>query len=290
MSEPQLEYRDYASLHLDLAWIYNGMVPRLFQNTSFQPDFMGAWLVLNGEVELTQRGKTVVAYPDEWLIMKKVTGTQRFSEGTRIRSIRFQAEWPDGQPFFHAGLSAKAAAEDFPELGKTSSELLKYVQSAGLDANYELRVQPIQFEHFINIRSLFHKWFFKLYECLKGLGVQHSRSAISDNIVLNALHHLSRISLSSSPTMRDLAEQAGVSMSQFNLKFRSEVGVTPKRYFINRKLSACRRLLAFSDLPIKEVAYDLGFTRLSDFSAWFRSSEGIPPREYRTQSRGTGSL
>ncbi|MBC2592929.1 helix-turn-helix transcriptional regulator [Ruficoccus amylovorans] len=284
MSSSQLEYRDYANLHLDLAWIYSGIVPEAFRDAHCQPDFMGAWLVIDGEIKLQQQGKTIVAYPGEWLILKLAYGTQHFAKNTRIRSIRFQAEWPDGQPFFNKGLSIKTPASACPELETLSTELLEYIQNSGLKANYELRTQTVSFDCFMEIRSLFNKWFIKLHNHLNSLGVHASRGDIQDNTALNILHQLNHMPLVNQPTIKDMAEQAGVSISQFNRKFREEIGVTPKRYFLNRKLNACRRLLAFSEVPIKEVAYDLGFKRLSDFSAWFRANEGISPRDYRTMA------
>jgi AraC-like DNA-binding protein len=289
MPEPSLEYRDYSSLKLDLAWIYTGVVPELFREINFHADFMGAWLILEGEVELTQQGKTVLAYPGEWLIVRKAAGTQRFAKGSRIRSIRFQAEWPDGQPFFHEGLSTKVLAQNYPELEKTSIELLEYIQSTGIKANSEFRLNSILFKNFICIRSLFQKWFLNLHYCLNDHGVKHSRSSIKEKVVLEVLRHLDRISLDSKPKMSQLAQEAGVSLKDLNFLFKAEIGVTPKKYFLNRRLSACRQLLAFSELPIKEIAYDLGFNRLSDFSAWVRSNKGVSPREYRAKSRVSDS-
>ena len=63
--------------------------------------------------------------------------------------------------------------------------------------------------------------------------------------------------------------------------FRQQVGTTPKRYFDERRRAACRRLMAGSEIPIKEIALELGFRRLSDFSAWFRAGEGMAPRDFR---------
>jgi AraC-like DNA-binding protein len=40
-------------------------------------------------------------------------------------------------------------------------------------------------------------------------------------------------------------------------------------------------MLAGTVVPIKEIAYNLGFTRLSDFSTWFRKHYGIAPRQFR---------
>lgn len=284
-----LEYRDWADLRIDLVWVYHGEVPAAFRETVSRPDFMGAWLVLEGEAEIRQQGKSVIAGPNEWLILKKAHGRQRFAEGTRIISIRFQAEWLDRQPLFSEGLSLKIAAKDCPPLQAIASELLEFIDTTSLSAGIELRVQSVPFEDFICIRMLFQKWFLSLYRHLVAIGIQPTRSNIQDDVVMNVLHQLNETPLSDNVTVQGLAEQCGISVSQLNKKFRQEVGVTPKRYLLNLKMDTCRRLLAFSDVPIKEVAFDLGFARLSDFSAWFRGVEGVSPRVFRGQYRSGDS-
>jgi AraC family transcriptional regulator len=103
------------------------------------------------------------------------------------------------------------------------------------------------------------------------------------------LHELDRLPLSAAFSESDLAKLAGLQMGHFVRIFRRQVGVTPKRYFMKRRRAACRRLLAGSEMPIKEIALDLGFRRLSDFSTWFRQAEGISPREFREQRHAGNS-
>ncbi|MDR1789039.1 MAG: helix-turn-helix domain-containing protein [Opitutaceae bacterium] len=63
--------------------------------------------------------------------------------------------------------------------------------------------------------------------------------------------------------------------------FRRFAGVSPKRYFDRRRVQFCRRQLADPLVPIKTIAIDLGFRRLSDFSEWVNLRFGAPPRRLR---------
>ncbi len=63
--------------------------------------------------------------------------------------------------------------------------------------------------------------------------------------------------------------------------FRKLAGVSPKRYFDRRRMQFCRRQLADPLVPIKVIAIDLGFHRLSDFSEWVTLRFGASPRHCR---------
>jgi AraC-like DNA-binding protein len=56
---------------------------------------------------------------------------------------------------------------------------------------------------------------------------------------------------------------------------------TPLQYIQERILLEARRLLAYTDKPVKEIAYDLGYDDVQSFSRFFRSQEGKSPTEFR---------
>jgi AraC-like DNA-binding protein len=49
-------------------------------------------------------------------------------------------------------------------------------------------------------------------------------------------------------------------------------------------------MLGGTSATVKEVAFELGFSSLSHFSAWFRRQHGLPPREFRLTSAQTPGL
>lgn len=285
-----LQFRDWSSLHADLVFIYEGAVPRDYLESHFLPQFLGAWLIRRGRVEVEQAGRKITAGPGEWLMLRQVEGVQKFTEDAQLLSIRFQAEWPDRKPFYDTGLSLTMRSLDYPGLERAARQLLAAVKPIAPPSPTELRFHSVGLRGFIEVKARFWEFFGELHDALAAEGVHPTRTGILDERVLKVLHYLDRIELSERVREEALARQAGLSTAHFVRLFRDEVGTTPKRYFDERRRDACRRLLTVSDTPIKEIAIGLGFLRLSDFSAWFKDGHDISPRHFREreQKRGAG--
>ncbi len=58
-------------------------------------------------------------------------------------------------------------------------------------------------------------------------------------------------------------------------------GITPKQYIINRTLLEAKRLLRYSDLSIKEIAWSIGFDDLANFSNWFKKLTNLSPLQFK---------
>lgn len=86
-------------------------------------------------------------------------------------------------------------------------------------------------------------------------------------------------------TVGELAALARLSRSHFIGIFRARFGRPPLDYFAHLKMREAARLLASTDLPMKQVAAAVGFGDPLYFSRAFRRVFGIPPTAYR---RGPG--
>jgi AraC-like DNA-binding protein len=82
------------------------------------------------------------------------------------------------------------------------------------------------------------------------------------------------------------AAEAGISPFHFLRLFANVLGVTPHQYLVRSRLRHAARLLANDDLPITDVAYDVGFGDLSNFVRTFHRAAGVSPRAFREASRG----
>lgn len=82
------------------------------------------------------------------------------------------------------------------------------------------------------------------------------------------------------------AGEAGISPFHFLRLFANVLGVTPHQYLVRSRLRHAARLLADDDLPITEIAYDVGFGDLSNFVRTFHRAAGLSPRRFREASRG----
>lgn len=89
-------------------------------------------------------------------------------------------------------------------------------------------------------------------------------------------HFASAISLES------LAAEAGLSLYYFLRVFKRETGYTPHEYLIHTRMAHARYLLGNTQLPIKEICYQSGFSNESTFCASFKQRQGMTPSQYQS--------
>ncbi len=82
------------------------------------------------------------------------------------------------------------------------------------------------------------------------------------------------------------AAQAGISPFHFLRLFSAVLGVTPHQYLVRSRLRHAARLLADDDIPVTDIAYDVGFGDLSNFVRTFHRAAGASPQKFRQASRG----
>jgi AraC-like DNA-binding protein len=82
-------------------------------------------------------------------------------------------------------------------------------------------------------------------------------------------------------TLEQLAEVAGMSTSHFSAVFRQKVQSSPIQFFTVLKIQQACRLLEYSRLRIKEIAYQIGYSDPYHFSRVFTTVMGISPRDFR---------
>ena len=86
------------------------------------------------------------------------------------------------------------------------------------------------------------------------------------------------------------ANEAGLSPFHFLRLFSKVVGVTPHQYLVRSRLRRAARLLADGDLPVTDVALDVGFGDLSNFVRTFHRAAGVSPRSFRKAAKGDRKL
>lgn len=82
----------------------------------------------------------------------------------------------------------------------------------------------------------------------------------------------------------DLVNLVYISPDYCSRLFTKETGRSLKQYVTEKRMEKAKRLL-MSDLPVKGVALEVGYTNFSYFSKAFREMAGISPMEYREQER-----
>ncbi|MGX1305773.1 AraC-like DNA-binding protein [Amorphus suaedae] len=89
--------------------------------------------------------------------------------------------------------------------------------------------------------------------------------------------------------LAELAAAAGMSRTNFSLRFREAAGVAPLAYHTRWRMRLADRMLREGQAPISAVARSLGYASESAFSSAFKRVTGSAPHHYRRAAAGPRS-
>ena len=78
-----------------------------------------------------------------------------------------------------------------------------------------------------------------------------------------------------------LARMARMSPYHFLRSFKAATGVTPHQWLLRARLHNAATQLVTSRAPVTDIALEVGFADLSNFTRTFRAEFGASPRQYR---------
>ncbi|MBN1989296.1 MAG: helix-turn-helix domain-containing protein [Bacteroidales bacterium] len=79
----------------------------------------------------------------------------------------------------------------------------------------------------------------------------------------------------------DYARAMSITPDYLNRTVKSLVGKTAKEYLQSKLIIAAKRNLFFTDMSVKEIGYDLGFTEPANFNLFFKKQTGTSPAAFR---------
>jgi AraC family transcriptional regulator len=82
-------------------------------------------------------------------------------------------------------------------------------------------------------------------------------------------------------TVAGLARMAKLSPYHFLRSFKATTGITPHQWLLRARLRDAAGKLALTKAPVTEIALDVGFDDLSNFTRTFHAEFGASPRQYR---------
>jgi transcriptional regulator GlxA family with amidase domain len=87
-------------------------------------------------------------------------------------------------------------------------------------------------------------------------------------------------------TLAQLAAHSAMSVRTFTRRFREETGASPARWLTAQRVTAARRLLEGTDLPVERVAQEAGFGTTASLRQHLHTAIGVSPLTYRRTYRG----
>lgn len=82
-------------------------------------------------------------------------------------------------------------------------------------------------------------------------------------------------------SLDDLAAQFYIDKYYLSKIFKKKYGITINAYISQKRITAAKQLLRFSDKTIEQISCEIGIADTNYFTRLFRKIEGITPGEYR---------
>jgi AraC family transcriptional regulator len=90
-----------------------------------------------------------------------------------------------------------------------------------------------------------------------------------------------RANLNGSVTLKEVAQECGLSVGYFSHAFRRTLGVSPHRWLIEQRVVLSKEKLRDDRLTLSEVAMECGFSDQSHLTRAFRQTVGVSPGAWR---------
>jgi AraC-like DNA-binding protein len=86
------------------------------------------------------------------------------------------------------------------------------------------------------------------------------------------------------PTAEQISSRLGITLQYFSKLFKKVMNQNFIEYLIELKIARAQELLTNTDLPIIDIAGEVGYERQSYFTKKFRELTGITPRQFRAST------
>ncbi|MDF3128800.1 AraC family transcriptional regulator [Kiritimatiellaeota bacterium B1221] len=276
MKAPQQRISEWGKLDIRLYYCYQGTVPHTGHGITENPTF-SSWLVLRGWGEITDEHATTAlrANVGEWMFVKPGKRHQQFSPRAKLLSVSFFAKHFTGQPLVNQEHSFKCEDRDFPHLKRAASRLRAKVPEA------EYLNPVVDLMQHLNIQQSLLEWIREWCTVISKTTYKMETVLGYDSRVVAALQYLETHIGDKHLTSEQVGHEVGLSVGQLNRLFLKETGRTLNEFRVRQRIDHASRLLTQSDTSLKEIAYNLGFSYPSHFSAWFKQQRGKTPSQHR---------
>jgi AraC-like DNA-binding protein len=239
------------------------------------------WLVEQGTVTIENDQDTVSAKSGEWLFLSSLDATQHFSPRARVISIRFELNWLGGENVFLREHSRVLRKQDHPELEPAARSITTLLQAWGEDGSLLVGRNRIPLADNYEIEAAFYRWLAAYLRAMEAHGARMRHPQVYDERVSIAIRAIEHHPMEEKFNLGELARECALSVNQLGRLFKKQTGFTPFGYYENRRLDLARHALTATAMPVKKIAYNLGFASSPHFSNWFTDRHRQSPRAFR---------
>lgn len=277
---PEFTADAWRSLRHEWLWVYRGLVPLCGVWSAEIPVPAGVFFVEQGGGRTRVDGKEFAVKRGEAFFSAPGPRRHWFAPGTRLLSVGFRCQWPDGRPVFRSGLNFTVKS---PKLCSSTLDLFRCVHHGRKVVTYREAVKPssLSLEAWSAREAAFQAWFSVWSEVL------HQNGAGPEPRL--AKGRLSRVDqlmkwLDARPldqTSPSLPPNFGLGPRRADQLLQQQLGTSLRGYLERRRIDTARERVLMDHSSLKEIAFELGFRHASHFTAWFRRQVGVSPSVYR---------
>lgn len=104
---------------------------------------------------------------------------------------------------------------------------------------------------------------------------------VKSEMMINFLQLVSN-NIAKNLPVNDYANKLNMNVTKLNEICKEQYGENPKTIIIEKKITEAKRLLYFTNLSVKEIAFKLGFEDSSYFSRIFKQKTNLSPTEFKS--------
>ena len=269
----------WRTLRCEWLWVYRSPVPQCGVWSAEIPVPAGVFFVERGEVRIRADGKETTVTRGQAFFSSPRMRQHWFAPDTRLLSVGFRSQWPDGTSLFRDALNFAAAALPLRE---ATQQLFTRIYGTQKTITYRQAIETAAYSasQWAAREAAFTAWFVVWLETLQQLGVQpalpvRARRRRVDQLVawLQALPP--------DQTTPSLPPDFPIGRRRAEQLLQQQFGVGLRTWLEQRRLDVARERIVADQHTLKEIAFALGFRHASHFTAWFRRHTGVSPSAYR---------
>ncbi|MGV3660754.1 MAG: helix-turn-helix domain-containing protein [Prosthecobacter sp.] len=281
---PPIPAEAWRSLRHEWLWVYRAPVPHQSHGVwSLEiPVPAGVFFVEQGEVRIQADEKEMIVPRDHAFFSAPGLRRQWFAPGTRLLSVGFRSQWPNGTPLYRSGLNLAVKA---PRLRLVTLQLFRAVHRGKKSVSYRQATGAAATKtalDWLQYEAAFAAWMTVFAATLQTLGVQpEPRTGTSRRRVNQLTAWLNSRPLDQlAPTLPPGFPLGSRRAEQL---LQQHLGIGQRAFLERRRLEAARERIVScqGNGTLKEIAFTLGFRHASHFTAWFRRHTGLSPSACR---------
>ena len=225
------------------------------------------YYITDGECSITIEEKEYIAKAGMWFFIP--AGTRHKYE--KIKGKTFKKFWmhfdvyPDSRLFDMLNLKIYVGVGKKREVNNLFSRYAEIAKSESLTDKIECKAI------LLNLIGEYIKLSDGERVSLRGEG---------EEAFLKILSHINE-NLNKPLLNSDMAELLHMHPNHFIRYFKGKTGVTPQDYITQKRMENAKRLLEKQDIPIAEIAEQVGMCDMAHFSKTFKKIYSMSPKQYR---------